>query len=164
MKNSIIALAVVGAFCLTTITAVSAAPPAGKSQAAKIARGEYIVKGVGMCGDCHSQFTPTGGFVMDKWLQGKKLEFNPAIPIPIWADTSPNIAGLPGWETQKAVQFLMTGLAPNGQPARPPMPGYRMNRADAEAVVAYLKSLKPPAGKLGAAAVGATAEEPSAKQ
>ena len=36
----------------------------------------------------------------------------------------------------------MTGLAPNGQPARPPMPQYKMNRADAEAVVAYLESLK----------------------
>ena len=40
------------------------------------------------------------------------------------------------------MQFFMTGLAPNGQPARPPMPQYKMNRADAEAVVAYLKSLK----------------------
>jgi hypothetical protein len=85
----------------------------------------------------------TGGYVMDKWLQGKKLEFAPLVPIPIWADTSPNIAGLPGWDTEKAVQFFMTGLAPNGQPARPPMPAYKMNRADAEAVVAYLQSLKP---------------------
>ena len=79
---------------------------------------------------------------MDKWLQGKKLEFGPLFPIPFWADTAPNIAGLPGWDTEKAVEFLMTGLAPNGQPARPPMPAYHMNRADAQAVVAYLKSLK----------------------
>ena len=117
-----------------------AAPPS-KSQA-QIARGEYLVKGIGQCGDCHTPFTMTGGFVMDKWLQGKKLEFGPLVPIPVWADTSPNIAGLPGWDTEKAVQFFMTGLAPNGQPARPPMPVYHMNRADAEAVVAYLKSLK----------------------
>lgn len=131
--------------CLAVAGSVLGAPaPAGKGQS-QIARGEYIVKGVAMCGDCHSEFTLTGGFVMDKWLQGKKLEFVPAVPIPIWASVSPNIAGLPGWDPQKAVQFLMTGLAPNGQPARPPMPAYRMNRADAEAVVAYLKSLKPPA-------------------
>jgi len=120
---------------------VSAAPPS-KTQA-QIARGEYLVKGIGQCGDCHTPFTFTGGFVMDKWLQGKKLEFGPLVPIPFWADTSPDIAGLPGWDTEKAVRFLMTGLAPNGQPARPPMPAYHMNRADAEAVVAYLKSLKP---------------------
>ena len=79
---------------------------------------------------------------MDKWLQGKKFEFELLAPIPIWADTSPNIAGFVGWDQEKAVQFFMTGLAPNGQPARPPMPEYKMNRADAEAVVAYLKSLK----------------------
>ena len=55
---------------------------------------------------------------------------------------NPAEAGLPGWDHAKAVQFFMTGLAPNGQPARPPMPAYHMNKADAEAVVAYLESLK----------------------
>jgi hypothetical protein len=49
---------------------------------------------------------------------------------------------LQGWDHEKAIQLLMTGLAPNGQPARPPMPQYHMNRVDAEAVVAYLESLK----------------------
>ena len=59
-----------------------------------------------------------------------------------WADTAPNIAGLEGWDTEKAVQLLMTGKDPSGQPPRPPMPQYRMSRGDAAAVVAYLKSLK----------------------
>ena len=134
-------MVVIAGLCLTGIGKLAAAP-AGKSKA-QIARGEYLVKAIGQCGDCHTPFTMTGGFVMDRWLQGKKLEFGPLFPIPIWADTSPNIAGLPGWDTEKAVQFFMTGLAPNGQPARPPMPEYHMNRADAEAVVAYLQSLKP---------------------
>jgi len=143
MRNSLVALVVAAALCLMFAGKVAAAPPPSKSKA-QIARGEYLVKGIGQCGDCHTPFTMTGGFVMQKWLQGKKLEFGPIVPIPFWADTSPNIAGLPGWDTEKAVQFFMTGLAPNGQPARPPMPVYQMNRADAEAVVAYLKSLKAP--------------------
>jgi len=140
MKNGLIAVAIATGLCLTMSAKVSAAP-ASKAKA-QIARGEYLVKGIGQCGDCHTPFTITGGFVMDKWLQGKKLEFGPLIPIPFWADTAPNIAGLPGWDTEKAVQFFMTGIAPNGEAARPPMPAYHMNRADAEAVVAYLKSLK----------------------
>jgi hypothetical protein len=37
----------------------------------------------------------------------------------------------------------MTGIAYNGLPARPPMPQYRYSRQDAEAIVAYLKSLAP---------------------
>ena len=140
MKSCRIAGAIALVLGLSLMETVSAAPP-GKNQA-QIARGEYLVKAIGQCGDCHTPFTMTGGFVMEKWLQGKKLEFGPLFPIPVWADTAPNIAGLPGWESEKAVQFFMTGLAPNGQPARPPMPAYYMNRADAEAVVAYLKSLK----------------------
>ena len=141
MKNSLIAAAVAAGLCLAIVSRGSAASGASKSEA-QIARGEYLVKAIGQCGDCHTPFTPMGTFVMDIWLHGKKLEFGPLMPIPIWADTSPDIAGLPGWDTEKAVQFFMTGLAPNGQPARPPMPAYKMNRADAEAVVAYLQSLK----------------------
>jgi mono/diheme cytochrome c family protein len=138
MKNCGVALA---AAVLSLVMAAGSPAASPKSQS-QIARGEYLVKAVGQCGYCHTPLTLTGGYVMDKWLQGKRLEFAPLIPIPIWAETSPNIAGLPGWETEKAVQFFMTGLAPNGQPARPPMPAYKMNRADAEAVVAYLQSLK----------------------
>jgi mono/diheme cytochrome c family protein len=132
---------IIAAVAIAALVIVSSGAAASKGQS-QIARGEYLVKGIGQCGDCHTPFTMTGGFVMDKWLQGKKLEFGPLVPIPVWADTSPNIAGLPGWETEKAVQFFMTGLAPNGQPSRPPMPAYHMNRDDAEAVVAYLQSLK----------------------
>ncbi len=144
MRNGFLAAAVIGVLCLAIASRSSAAPAESKGQA-QIKRGEYLVKGIGQCGDCHTPITLTGAFVMDKWLQGKKLEFAPLIPIPIWADRSPDIAGLPGWDSEKAVQFFMTGLAPNGQPARPPMPAYKMNRADAEAVVAYLQSLKPSA-------------------
>src|ERR1700691_3255461 len=141
MKNHWMAAAMAAAICLGMASSGSAAADSSKAQA-QIKRGEYLVKAVGMCGDCHTPFTLTGGFMMDKWLQGKRLEFGPLMPIPIWSPISPNIAGLEGWDTEKAVQFFMTGLAANGQPARPPMPQYKMNRADAEAVVAYLQSLK----------------------
>jgi mono/diheme cytochrome c family protein len=132
---------IITALAIAALVVVSSGAAASKGQS-QVARGEYLVKGIGQCGDCHTPFTMTGGFVMDKWLQGKKLEFGPLIPIPMWADTSPNIAGLSGWDKDKAIEFFMTGLAPNGQPARPPMPAYHMNREDAEAVVAYLQSLK----------------------
>jgi len=119
-----------------------AADKASSGRSAQVAHGEYLVKSIGQCADCHTPFNDKGGYVEDKWLQGKKLDFAPTIPMPVWADTSPNIAGLEGWDSAKAVQFFMTGLAPNGQPARPPMPAYHMTKADAEAVVAYLQSLK----------------------
>lgn len=141
MTKGFVWMGVVGLLCVG-FSIGSAAPNPPKTSADQVKRGEYLVKAIGQCGDCHTPMTPTGTFVMDKWLQGKKLEFAPLVPIPIWAASSPNIAGLEGWDTEKAVQLFMTGLAPNGQPARPPMPQYHMNRADAEAVVAYLQSLK----------------------
>ena len=115
---------------------------AGSSSSAQVARGEYLVKGIAGCPDCHTPYNEKGELVMDKWLQGAKLTFGPIVPMPVWADNAPKIAGLEGWDREKAVTLMMKGLAPNGQPPRPPMPQYRMNRADAEAVVAYLKSLK----------------------
>jgi len=41
------------------------------------------------------------------------------------------------------VKLLTTGIWKTGKPLRPPMPRFQMTRADAEAVVAYLKSVKP---------------------
>jgi hypothetical protein len=66
--------------------------------------------------------------------------------VPAWADKAPNIAGLPGWEEKDAIKFLMTGLAYNDLPGRPPMPQFRFNKEDASAVVAYLRSLGPGSG------------------
>jgi mono/diheme cytochrome c family protein len=142
MRNRVIAMAAVGILVLTIGSNTSAAQSKSGSKQQQIAHGEYLVKVIGQCGDCHTPMNEKGEFIPGKWLQGKKLDFAPTVPMPVWADTSPNIAGLPGWDHQKAVQFFTTGLAPNGQPARPPMPQYKMNRADAEAVVAYLESLK----------------------
>ncbi len=141
MRRGVIAV-LATVLCLVGVKAGSAAANSSGKMSSQVARGEYIVKSIGQCGDCHTPMNDRGQFVTDKWLQGKKLEFGPLVPMPVWANTSPNVAGLEGWDTSKAVQFFMTGLAPNGQPARPPMPQYHMNRADAEAVVAYLKSLK----------------------
>jgi mono/diheme cytochrome c family protein len=41
------------------------------------------------------------------------------------------------------IKLLMTGTWTNGNRLRAPMPQFRMDRTDAEAVVAYLKSLTP---------------------
>src|SRR5206468_612776 len=78
-----------------------------------------------------------------KVLRGGALTFKPVAPTPAWADKAPNIAGLRGWDEDAAIKFLMTGIAYNDLPARPPMPPYHLNRPDAEAIVAFLKSLSP---------------------
>jgi mono/diheme cytochrome c family protein len=126
---------------LFAITNLTAAPPT--APAVKIERGKYLVERVGMCGDCHTPHDEKGEPIREKWLQGSPLSFKPIAPIPVWADKTPNIAGLPGWEDKDAVKFLMTGMAYNHLPGRPPMPQYRFNQEDASAIVAYLRSLAP---------------------
>lgn len=118
-----------------------AAGPAAK--AAVIARGKYLVEDSGQCQDCHTPRNEKGEFVKEKWMKGGMLVFKPAVPMPVFAEKSSNIAGLPGWTDEQAVKFFMTGIAFNELPARPPMPRYRFNRPDAEAIVAYLQSLAP---------------------
>lgn len=110
---------------------------------AAIERGRYLVERVAMCADCHSPRGEKGLFIAGKEYTGSPLGFAPTVPMPAWADTAPLIAGLPNYTTEQAVKFLMTGERPTGVPVRPPMPEYRMSQADAEAVVAYLKSIKP---------------------
>ncbi len=117
----------------------SGSPP----PSAKVVRGKYIVEALAVCGDCHTPHDEKGEPLPGKTLRGSALFFKPIAPVPVWAEKAPNIAGLRGWEDDAAVKFFMTGIAYNDLPGRPPMPQYRMNREDAEAVVAYLKSLSP---------------------
>jgi mono/diheme cytochrome c family protein len=105
------------------------------AQQTALEHGRYIVHQVGMCIDCHSPRDKSGEFIEGQHLTGSPLHFSAAV--------APKIAGLPpGFTAEDTVHFLMTGERPHGRPAPlPPMPGYRMNRRDAEAVTAYLHSL-----------------------
>jgi mono/diheme cytochrome c family protein len=141
MKSGLAGVALAALSIPVIISALSTS--ASPAQSANLAHGKYIVDGVGMCGDCHTPRGEKGEPVPGKTLQGAVLGIKPIAPVPVWADKTPNIAGLPGWTNEQAVKFLMTGDAYNGLPGRPPMPRYRMNRQDAEAVVAYLRSLAP---------------------
>jgi hypothetical protein len=108
---------------------------------AKIDRGRYIVEGVAACSDCHTPRLANGESDRTKWLAGAPVFFQPARPIPNWPVNAPRLAGLPPGSDADIVKLLTTGIWRDGKPLRLPMPHFRMTRPDAEAVVAYLKSL-----------------------
>lgn len=114
---------------------------AGDSPTEQLRRGRYLVDGVGVCGDCHTPRNERGEPDRAAELQGAPIDFRPVHPMPQWAEYAPRIAGLPGMSHQDAVRLFETGDL-NGRQMRPPMPPYRLNHEDAEAVVAYLRSLK----------------------
>jgi mono/diheme cytochrome c family protein len=133
------------AFAATVVAqeAASAAPKKKDASAAQAKRGEYLVEKIGMCGDCHTPFNEKGQPVKEKHLQGAQLMFKPTVPVPGWVERSADIAGLKGWSDAEAIKFLTTGVDPNGKMAGPPMPSFRFNKADAAAIVAYLRTLAP---------------------
>jgi mono/diheme cytochrome c family protein len=107
-----------------------------------IDRGRYIVEGVAMCEQCHTRRDEHGNPVRDNWLQGGPTQLKPSYPSPTWAVSEPRIAGAPPGTDEQFIALLTTGISRTGNPPSPPMPPFRMTRADAEAVLAYLKSLR----------------------
>lgn len=107
---------------------------------AGVERGRYLVHRVAMCVECHTPRDREGHRIDERLLQGAPIPVASPFPEP-WAYSSPQIAGLPGFQREDVVTLLMTGRRPNGEAPLPPMPSFRMSREDATAVVAYLKSL-----------------------
>jgi mono/diheme cytochrome c family protein len=126
--------------------AVGAATALAASLPSKAERGKYLVERASMCVDCHTPMTPKGEPDRAKHMMGSTLFFAPKAPIPNWADEAPPLAGLAGYTDAQVIAILQTGLK-DGQPLRPPMPAFRFSREDAEAIVAYLRTLKPASPK-----------------
>ncbi len=118
---------------------------AADAEAAQVARGKYLVEGVSLCGDCHTPRNEKGEFDRAKWLQGAPVRSKSPRPGVKWAEAAPRLAGLPPeWSGADVAKLLETGISRDGKPPDPPMPRYKLTHRDALAVVAYLKSLKPP--------------------
>ena len=118
--------------------AVPALPP---SETAFATRGRYIVEDVAMCGTCHTPRKPNGELDRDHWLAGAPVPYLPARPTSDWPTVAPRLAGLPPASNAGMITLLTTGVWITGKPLRDPMPHFRMKQADADAVVAYLRSL-----------------------
>jgi Cytochrome c len=108
----------------------------------EIERGKYIVEKVAMCPQCHTPRLSDGRLDPNRPLDGASEFFQPPSPDPNWPLLAPRIGGNPPASDQDMVKLLMTGIWTDGNPLRLPMMPFRMNEADARAVVAYLKSVR----------------------
>ena len=97
--------------------------------------GKQLVEEVAKCDDCHTPRKANGEFDQSKRLKGAMLP-----------KASPDLTSsghlFRQWAERGMVKFLETGLDPNGHVAASHMPAYKLRPHDAEAIVAYLKSLK----------------------
>ena len=107
-----------------------------------LSRGQYLVERVAMCVQCHTPRSQTGELLETRYLQGAPVPVSAPPNFRVdWAYKAPAIARLPGYTIQEGVKLLMEGVTPDGRNPKAPMPKFRLTRADAEAVVTYLKSL-----------------------
>lgn len=129
-----------------TILAGAAFLQAQTPPAAKIEYGRYLTEEVGKCQMCHSPKTDTGQYDKERWMKGAVLDFAPMKPVEGWHKTAPDITSAgrlwERWGEAGLVKFMVTGLTPKGTASDAPMPAYKMKQEDAEAMVAYLKTLK----------------------
>jgi mono/diheme cytochrome c family protein len=137
---------------LCCAAAIVLTPLAGQPAAAEtlLERGDYLVNGIGNCGNCHSPQGPNGA------LAGPPLSGGEAILAPGFAAYPPNLTpdpetGLGKWTEPQIVTALREGRTPSGAMLRPPMPVafYRgMSDRDARAIAVYLRSLTPVRNKV----------------
>ena len=118
------------------------AAPSVPSTPADVARGKYIVENVAMCPQCHTPRESNGALDPRRPLDGAPEYFQPPYPDANWPLKAPRIGGNPSASDQDLIKLLMSGIWTDGKPLRLPMMPFRMNEADAKAVVAYLKSVR----------------------
>lgn len=120
-----------------------ATPPAttGTTRVAgDIARGEYLANHVAMCVQCHSPRDQRGHLIENQKFTGASMPVRGPSWDPEWAYRTPALAGLPGFTDEQIVMLLTEGHAGDRPAPMRPMPPFRMNKQDAEAVAAYLRS------------------------
>jgi len=133
---------------LVTFASKETPPPA--APVSGVARGEYLVRAVGHCGECH---TPRSAMTMavdnGRFLAGNTKKTGPE------GQATPNITpdketGLGGWTEEQIVTFLGTGNRPDGDVAgglmgeviQGTLAGYKdLSKADLQAIARYLKSI-----------------------
>jgi mono/diheme cytochrome c family protein len=114
---------------------------AATAPSADVARGKYLVENVAMCVQCHTPRNGDGTLDRSRLLQGAPVIWAPANGDPNWPLIAPRIGGTPPASDADMIKLLTSGIWITGQPLRLPMMPFRMNEADARAVIAYLKSV-----------------------
>jgi mono/diheme cytochrome c family protein len=121
---------------------------AGPDGSAQLARGKYLVDHVAVCVDCHTPRTNTGAFDMTKYLAGIDCFIDVNGPAEGGCLNTANLTndatGLANRTDAQIKTMLLDGVRPDGTFLSPVMPYWsyhNMTAADADAIVAYLRTV-----------------------
>jgi mono/diheme cytochrome c family protein len=133
-----------------TFTFATLALAGGAYADTPVERGAYLVNTIMTCANCHSPKGPPDAVAGKDFSGG--LRFN----VPPFDVTAPNITpdkatGIGAWSDDDIKKLLRTGMRPSGVPVAAVMPtGFYdiITDADMDAIVAYLRTLKPISNKV----------------
>jgi mono/diheme cytochrome c family protein len=135
---------------MVLLAAFAATLGTAHAQSDAVKRGDYLVNTIMTCGNCHSPKGPPAAVAGKDFSGG--LEFDE----PPFKVTAPNITqdkdtGLGSWSDADLKKLLRTGVRPNGVQIAEVMPTSFygiITEKDMDAIVAYLRTLKPIANKV----------------
>jgi mono/diheme cytochrome c family protein len=140
MRSGLVAL-IAGVAMATTASA----------QSDLVKRGDYLVNGILICGNCHTPRGPAGeimdpaGEIMHRAFSGGQSFDEPSFKV-----TAPNITqdketGIGNYTDGELKRVLRKGIKRNGVPVAVMPSGFYeiMTDRDLDAVVAYLRTIKP---------------------
>lgn len=134
------------AACAVFIAASSGA----MAQSAAVKRGDYLVNSIMSCGNCHSPKGPPAA-VAGKDFSGGLTFDEPPFKVTASNITPDQETGIGSWSTAQIRRAVIEGVRPNGVTLAEIMPsGFYgiLTKADGDAVVAYLQSIKPVKNKV----------------
>jgi mono/diheme cytochrome c family protein len=129
------------------LAAIAPLPSPALADDAQIARGRYLVTLSG-CSDCHTPGALLGSPDMKRFLGGSDVGFAiPGAGVFVGENLTPDkTTGLGAWTDAQIIAAFRTGKTPEGRELSPVMPYPALSHlsdADAQAIVAFLKSLPP---------------------
>ena len=136
-----------GALIFIGISASTAVIAQPKPTPEKLSRGQYLVT-IMDCAGCHTPGIFLGKPDMQRPFAGSEVGFQiPGLGVFFPPNLTPDKeTGLGSWSEADIVKAVRQGTRPDGRTLAPAMPykNYgRLTDADASALAAYLKSLKP---------------------
>src|SRR5262249_37920589 len=135
---------------LAGLAAVVAMMGTANAQSASVKRGSYLVNTIMTCQNCHTPKGPTGD-IKEKALSGF-LEFDePPFKVTASNITQDKETGIGKYTRAQIRTALIEGKRPNGAPLAEIMPTsfYKiLTKKDTDAIVDYLKTLKPVSNKV----------------
>lgn len=131
---------------LTASVFAWALPATAQDQDALLARGEYLMNGPVACGNCHNTRAPDMSFVPGMEFAGGFRIVDMGIDAHAANITPDPETGIGTWSDAEIVTAIREGKTPDGRIIWPPMPVPTYNNMsddDVNAIVAYLKTVKP---------------------